>query len=45
MFSGRFTSNTTQEKIRQKPENTNPNNNARDIFLLLLHGSSLHFNQ
>jgi hypothetical protein len=24
MFSGRFTSNTDQEKIRQKPENPNP---------------------
>jgi hypothetical protein len=26
MFSGRFTSNTAQEKIRQKPENTSPIN-------------------
>jgi hypothetical protein len=24
MFSGRFTSNTAQKKIRQKPENPNP---------------------
>jgi hypothetical protein len=29
MFSGRFTSNTAQEKIRQKPENPSPTYHRR----------------